>query len=140
MSQNKLTVIGKNDKINVKNFDNIDEFNDYYKLHESEINEVSTVKLNKMFKIKDFKIVRRKIDGKEVKTLCFQQVFKNKSESNINDESKFEEIESSIAALRSSTEAMLKDLNDKIKLIEVENSKIKSQLIEIIKVINNSSN
>ena len=119
MNQNKLTVIGKNDKINVKNFDNIDEFNDYYKLHENEINELSTVKLNRMFKIKDMKIVRRKIDGNEDKTLCFQQIFNNKISSN-NDNSRYEE------------------LFNRVKALEVENTKIKNQLIEIIKVINST--
>ena len=126
MSQNKLTVIGKNDKINVKNFDSIDEFNDFYKLHESEINELSTVKLNKMYKIKDFKIVRRKIDGKEDKTLFFQQIFKNKSETNNND-SRIEELENSII-----------ELNNKLKSIESDNLKIKAQLIEIVKAINSN--
>ena len=65
MNKNSLNIIGKSDKINVKNFENIDEFNDYYKLHEEEINKLSTVKLNKMYHIKDFKIVRRKINEKE---------------------------------------------------------------------------
>ena len=116
MNQNKLIIVGKNDKISVKNFDNINEFEDFYKLHEDEINKLSTVKLNKMFHIKDYKIIRRKIDGNEDKTLGFQQIFKTNNES--NDDSRYEE------------------LNNRLKLVEIENTKIKNQLIEIIKVIN----
>jgi len=130
MSQNQILVIGKNDKINVKNFDNIDEFNDYYNLHESEINELSTVKLNKMFKIKDFKIARRKNDSSAVKKLYFIQQMKPTNQSTNNDDlnERIEELETSIS-----------DLNNKMKNIELENSKIKSQLIEIIKAINSSN-
>lgn len=114
MNQNIVNIIGKSDKINVKNFDSIDEFNDFYKLHEDEINNLSTVKLNRIYHIKDFKIVRRKIDGKEEKTICFQQVFKDDSTTN-NDE-----------------------LINRIKALELDNSKIKQQLMEIINVINNA--
>ena len=38
MSQNSLNIVGKHDVNNVKN---IEEFNDYYKLHEEEINKLS---------------------------------------------------------------------------------------------------
>lgn len=124
MSRNNLIIVGKHDKINVKNFENIDEFNDYYKLHEDEINKLSTVKLNKMYHIKDFKIIRRKIN--EEKTLAFQQVFKTNSNENNYDE-RFVEIEQTIT-----------DLNEKLKAIEIQNEKIKAQLMEIIKVINGS--
>ena len=115
MNQNTLNIIGKSDKINVKNFDSVDEFNDFYKLHEDEINKISTVKLNRMYHIKDFKIVRRKIDGQEEKSLAFQQVFKNDSTENTYDE-----------------------LNNRIRALELDNAKIKQQLLEIIKVINNA--
>ena len=127
MSKNNLNIIGKNDKINVKNFENIDEFNDYYKLHEEEINKLSTVKLNRMYHIKDFKIIRRKIDGNETKQLCYQQIFKTNVD-NLHDENRFEELEQSLT-----------ELNSKIKSLELENNKIKQQLIEIIKVINSNS-
>jgi len=125
MSQKPFNIIGKSDKINVKNFESLEEFNDYYKLHEKEINELSTVKLNKMFKIKDFKIVRRKQpDNTEEKALYFQQVFK-KEEPKLNLESRIEELGQTMNIL-----------NEKVKIIETEQLKIKSQLLEIIKVIN----
>lgn len=118
MNQNSLNIIGKHDKINVKNFDNLEQFNDYYKLHENEINKLSTVKLNRMYHIKDYKIVRRKIDND--KTLCFQQVFKNEDshESTINN---------------------IDELLNRIKALELDNVKIKQQLMEIINVINSQN-
>ena len=127
MSKNNLIIVGKHDIINVKNFENIDEFNDYYKLHEDEINKLSTVKLNKIYHIKGFKIVRRKINENEEKTLAFHQVFKTNSNENNNDD-RFTEIEQSIT-----------DLNEKLKAIELANEKLKKQVIEIINVINSSN-
>lgn len=118
MNSNSLNIIGKHDKINVKNFDNLEQFNDYYKLHEEEINKLSTVKLNRMYHIKDYKIVRRKINGNEDKTLAFQQVFKNESSPNNNDD---------------------EELLNRIKSLEIDNIKIKQQLMEIINVLNNSN-
>ena len=122
----EIIIYGKNTTIKTKQFDSLDEFNQFYRLHKEEIDELSTVKINRLYHIKDYKITRRKIGNNEDKTLCFQLI---KSKFEDKDDSRIDELENSI-----------KDLNDKIKLIEVENSKIKSQLIEIIKVINNSSN
>ena len=68
-----------------------------------------------MYHIKDFKIVRRKIDGQEEKSLAFQQVFKNDEPPNKDDE-----------------------VINRIKALEIDNAKIKQQLLEIIKVINNA--
>ena len=72
-SKNLITVVGKNSNFNVKNFDTLDEFQNYYNLHKDEIDKLSTIKLNRMFKIKDYKITRRTIDNAEQKTLCFRQ-------------------------------------------------------------------
>ena len=125
MSQISLKIIGKHDIPNVKNFDNLEQFNDYYKLHEDEINKLSTVKLNQMFHIKDYKIARRKnAGGGESKMLCFQQIFKPPPPSS----SPIEEIASHYTVI-----------NEKIKQLELENAKIKQQLVEIINVINSGS-
>ena len=118
MNQNSLKIIGKHDKINIKTFDNLEQFNDFYKLHEEEINKLSTLKLNQMYHIKDYKIARRNVDGKEEKMLCFQQIFKTNDAT--NDDSRLTELE------------------QRIKTLELENNKIKQQLIEIINAINAS--
>ena len=118
MSKNNLNIIGKSDKINVKNFDNLEQFNDFYKLHEAEINKLSTVKLNQMYHIKDYKIARRKVDGKEDKMLCFQQIFKTDAPNDDSDR--------------------LTELENRIKNLELANEKIIKQITEIINAINAS--
>ena len=129
-SKNIINVVGKNSNFNVKNFDTLEEFQNYYNLHKDEIDKTSTVKLNRMFKIKDYKITRRTIDGNDSKTLCFRQLFKSELEQsdNIHETSEREhELENSIS-----------ELNDRIKILELENTKIKQQLLEIIKALNDA--
>ena len=149
---NNLIVVGKNSNIVVKNFDTIDEFQQYYNLHKDEVDKLTTTKLNRMFKIKDHKITRRTIAGNDGKTLCFRQLFKselspaqraeltdnvskepnkdsNKDVETHVDESRFDELENNIT-----------ELNSKIKSMEVDIIKIKNQLLEIIRVINEQSN
>ena len=121
-----LTVIGKNSNINIKNFDTLEEFQNYYNLHKSEIDKLSTNKINRMFKIKDYKITRRTIGDAEEKTLCFRQLFKSEIENNEHEDN--DEIENTLT-----------ELNERIKQLEFDNSKIKMQLLEIIKVINANS-
>ena len=67
-----LIIVGKNSNIVVKRFDTIEEFQQYYNLHKDEIDNYSTTKINRMFKIKDYKITRRTIDSNG-KKLCFRQ-------------------------------------------------------------------
>ena len=74
------------------------------------------------FKIKDYKITRRTIDNAEQKTLCFRQFLKSELET--HDEHN-DEIENTLT-----------ELNDRIKQLELDNTKIKQQLIEIINHIN----
>ena len=125
-SKNLITVVGKNSNINVKNFDTLEEFQNYYNLHKDEVDKLSTIKLNRMFKIKDYKITRRTIDNAEQKTLCFRQFLKSELET--HDENSAEhEIENTIS-----------ELNDRIKQLELDNTKIKQQLIEIINALNTS--
>ncbi len=124
-----LTVIGKNSNINIKNFDTLEEFQNYYSLHKNEIDKLSTNKINRMFKIKDYKITRRTIDNAEEKTLGFRQLFKNEIE---NHEHEHEENENEI-------ENTLTELNERIKQLELDNTKIKKQLIEIITVMNSGN-
>ena len=119
-----LTVVGKNSNINIKNFDTLEEFQNYYNLHKSEIDKLSTVKINRMFKIKDYKITHRTVSGAEDKTLCFRQLLKNEMENHEREEHDNE------------IETTLTELNERIKQLELDNSKIKKQLIEIINHIN----
>ena len=123
-SKNLITVVGKNSNFNVKNFDTLDEFQNYYNLHKDEIDKLSTIKLNRMFKIKDHKITRRTIDGNETKTLCFRQLLKSEMETHDEHDNEIENT--------------LSELNDRIKMLEVDNQKIKKQLIEIINALNGS--
>ena len=125
-SKNLITVVGKNSNFNVKNFDTLDEFQNYYNLHKDEIDKLSTIKLNRMFKIKDHKITRRTIGGNETKTLCFRQLLKSEMEQTA-EHSADHEIENTLT-----------ELNDRIKMLEVDNQKIKKQLIEIINALNGS--
>ena len=125
-SKNLITVVGKNSNFNVKNFDTLDEFQNYYNLHKDEIDKLSTIKLNRMFKIKDHKITRRTIGGNETKTLCFRQLLKSEMETH-DEHSADHEIENTLT-----------ELNDRIKMLEVDNQKIKKQLIEIINALNGS--
>ena len=127
----EIKIYGKNSAINVKNFDSLDEFQQYYNLHKIDIDELSTVKLNRLYHINGYKITRRKIENNEDKTLCFRQLYKTeleKSTNENNNDERFEEIENSIT-----------ELKNKIKAFEAENMKIKKQLLEIINVINSSN-
>ena len=128
----QIVIYGKNSNINVKNFENLDEFQQYYFLHKDEINALSTVKLNRLYHIKDYKITRRKLaNGDEDKTLCFRQ--KTKDELSLKSSSENNNFISQIEF-----EQSIIDLQDKIKKVEIENEKIKTQLLEIIKAINDS--
>ena len=123
----QIPIYGKNNTIKTKFFDSLDEFNQYFRLHQEEIEAMTTKKLNKIYQIKDYKITRRKIGNNEDKTICFQLI-KPETSIKINDDSRIEELENSII-----------ELNNKLKAIEADNSKIKAQVLEIIKVINSTN-
>ena len=129
--KNIINIVGKNSNFNVKNFDTLDEFQNYYNLHKDEIDKLSTVKLNRMFKIKDHKITRRTIDNAETKTLCFRQLLKSEMEQ-------IDEHENVVLSVRE-LENTISELNNRIKVLECDYIKIKNQLLEIIKVINGTS-
>ena len=136
----QIQIYGKQSNINVKNFDSIEEFQQYYNLHKDEIDKTTTTKLNRMFKIKDYKITRRKIGDNDGKTLCFQQI---KSNQNKNvDKDAYEEYKIELCEL----ENTISELNSKMKNIELkfeqsqlEINKIKKQMVEIINAINGSN-
>lgn len=130
-SKNIINIVGKNSNFNVKNFDTLDEFQNYYNLHKDEIDKLSTIKLNRMFKIKDYKITRRTIDNAETKTLCFRQLLKSEQ----HDENKACAVEQNAD---NELENTISELNDRIKQLELDNIKIKKQLLEIINAINTS--
>ena len=90
----------------------------FYTLYKSEIDSMTTNKLNRLYKINNYKITRRKIGDNEEKTLCFQLIKPDLTQS---DENRFQELELTLTSL------------------ELENNKIKQHLIEIIKVINSNS-
>ena len=123
-----ISVIGKDDNINVKNFETLEEFQDFYNLHKNEINALSTVKLNRIYHIKDYKITRRTTaDGGEEKNLFFRRLFKNETKNPLKDtETRINDIDQSI-----------KDIKATFKNYDIELNKIKKQLIEIINVLNN---
>ena len=123
-SQRIITVIGKDDNINVKNFETIKEFQDFYNLHQNDINNISTVKLNRLYHIKDYKITRRRTDdGKEEKHLYFRRLLKSEKDktSENNFEDRITEIERNITEMKGTI------------------TKLTQQILEIIKVIKNSS-
>ena len=122
-SKNIINVVGKNSNFSVKHFDTLEEFQNYYTLHKDEIDKLSTMKLNRMFDIKGHKIARRTLDGADTKTLCFRELFKSEMEQPEHTDE--HELENTIA-----------ELNDRIKVLELNNTKIQQQLLEIIKVIN----
>lgn len=122
-----IKIYGKDNTIKPKFFESLEQFNEFYTLHKSEIDAMTTNKLNRLYKINNYKITRRKIDGNEVKTLCFQLIKPELTPENNNDE-RFTELEQ-----------LITDLNEKLKAIELDNEKIKKQVIEIINVINSSN-
>jgi len=122
----QIPIYGKDTTIKIKSFETLEEFNEYYKLHQEEIEKMTTKKLNKIYQIKDYKITRRKIGTNENKKLCFQ-LDKNNLLTKENDDFRIEELENSVNELKTS-----------LKSLELENNKIKQQLIEIINVLNNS--
>ena len=114
----QIRIYGKDITFSVKNFDSLDEFNQYYNLHKSEIDELSTNRLNKIYHIKDYKITRRKLNNNEEKQLCFQLIKPNlPKETNEST---------------TTTNALQKQIDE----IKYEVSKIKQQVIEIVKVFN----
>ena len=113
----QIKIYGKDITINVKNFDSLDEFNQYYNLHKSEIDGLSTNRLNKIYHIKDYKITRRKLDNNEDKQLCFQLTKSNPPKESIEN-------------------SMSIDFQRQIDELKFETSKIKQQVIEIVKVLN----
>ena len=117
----QIRIYGKDLTITMKNFDSLDEFNQYYSLHKDEIDNMTTKRLNKLYHIKDYKITRRKLkDNDESKTLCFQLIKSN----SLQEHEDFEQT--------------LTNVNIRIKALELENTKIKQQLVEIINVINSN--
>ena len=117
----QIRIYGKDITFSVKNFDSLDEFNQYYNLHKSEIDELSTNRLNKIYHIKDYKITRRKLNNNEEKQLCFQLIKPNlPKETNEST---------------TTTNALQKQIDE----IKYEVSKIKQQVIEIVKVFNGSN-
>ena len=131
-SKNLITFVGKNSNFNVKNFDTLDEFQNYYNLHKDEIDKLSTIKLNRMFKIKDHKITRRTIGGNETKTLCFRQLLKSELENKVLSERETHDDHNADTEI----ENTLTELNGRIKQLELDYIKIKKQLVEIINAIN----
>ena len=117
----QIRIYGKDITFSVKNFDSLDEFNQYYNLHKSEIDELSTNRLNKIYHIKDYKITRRKLNNNEDKQLCFQLMKPNLPK----------ETNESIT--------MTSDFQKQIDELKYEVSKIKQQVIEIVKVFNGSN-
>ena len=114
----QIRIYGKDITFSIKNFDSLDEFNQYYNLHKSEIDELSTNRLNKIYHIKDYKITRRKLNNNEEKQLCFQLIKPNlPKETNEST---------------TTTNALQKQIDE----IKYEVSKIKQQVIEIVKVFN----
>ena len=140
-TKNIINIVGKNSNFNVKNFDTLEEFQSYYNLHKDEIDKLSTVKLNRMFKIKDHKITRRTIDNAETKTLCFRQLLKSEMERNsaaslTGQIDEHVDCHENIVLSVREIENTISELNNRIKVLELDNLKIKNQLLEIIKVIN----
>ena len=131
-TKNIINIVGKNSNFNVKNFDTLEEFQSYYNLHKDEIDKLSTVKLNRMFKIKDHKITRRTIDNAETKTLCFRQLLK----SELGQIDEHVDCHENVVLSVREIENTISELNNRIKVLELDNLKIKNQLLEIIKVIN----
>ena len=114
----QIRIYGKDITFSIKNFDSLDEFNQYYNLHKSEIDELSTNRLNKIYHIKDYKITRRKLNNNEEKQLCFQLIKPNlPKETNEST---------------TTTNALQKQIDE----IKYEVTKIKQQVIEIVKVFN----
>ena len=127
----QIRIYGKDITFNVKNFDSLDEFNQYYNLHKSEIDELSTNCLNKIYHIKDYKITRRKLNNNEEvpagqplaahKQLCFQLMKPN------------------LPKETNESTTTINALQKQIEELKFEVSKIKQQVIEIVKVFNGSN-
>ena len=117
----QIRIYGKDITFSIKNFDSLDEFNQYYNLHKSEIDELSTNRLNKIYHIKDYKITRRKLNNNEDKQLCFQ-LMKPNLPKETNEST-------------TTTNALQKQIEE----LKYEVSKIKQQVIEIVKVFNGSN-
>lgn len=129
MSKNKILIYGRDDNLQVKSFDSLEEFQQYYDLHKDEIESTSTTRLNRMYRIKGYKITRRKIGDAEEKTLCFRQMSKMEMTPKPTEmNTDVDELTHAVGDMRAS-----------IKELEMEISKIKQQLIEIINVINGTT-
>ena len=116
----QIRIYGKDITFRVKNFDSLDEFNQYYNLHKNEIDELSTNRLNKIYHIQEYKITRRKLNNNEEKQLCFQLIKPNTPRNEI-------------------VESVENDFQKQIDELKFEVSKIKQQVIEIVKVLNGSN-
>lgn len=97
---------------NITTFESKQEFNDYYKEHKEEIDELKTKELNDKFKVEGFKIIRNK--GK----ITFRRIkeAKQKENDNSHQELKIDDVMK-----------QLKEMNDKLNEIFDKLDEMKDQ-------------
>lgn len=109
-------------KVDIKTFQNEQEFEDYYNLNKKALDESTTTKLNRMFKIPGYRITRVKNE------LCLKKDYNKKVEPSEND-------------IRNEIEELKKEIQN-IKDILIDKShitKINVKLAKCEKIINQHS-
>lgn len=98
---------------NLINFKTTDEFNIYYNKHKKEMNDMTTQKLNKQYKIEGYRITKigtRDINGKrQIGNICLKKIYQSKDKNNYQEQ--IDEINERITKLTDALNSIIKALN-----------------------------
>ena len=103
-------------KSDVLTFENPEDFTTYYRTHEEDFNGISTVLLNRKYKIPGYRITQKKKSDDEPRELALKKdyyVGVNKTQEPINNDR--------IEALEETVENLRKELNNIIKYLQESN-------------------
>ena len=136
----------------LKEFNSIEEFNNFYSLNKDELNQMTTHKLNKMYNVKGYRITKIKGElmlkkwdennKRDEEELLFDKLTKNTEEINnrfnknteeINDRfnKNTEEINLNISKIKITTDEKLKKYQEEINGIKNDISNLNDEILEI---------
>ena len=111
----EITILGKDLNV-LKNFNTIDDFNKYYTKHKEEMDQLTTKKLNKLYKIDGYRISKKDTRDKEGHlqqgTICLKKLIEPKID--------IHELQKQLEELKSKLqiqEQKLKNQDQKINII-----------------------
>ena len=108
-------------KTGLHQFKTTDGFSIYYNKHKQEMNEMTTQKLNKQFKIEGYRITKigtRDINGKrQIGNICLKKIYQKINKNNYDEQIKtlsnsVDEINEKITKLTSALNSIIKAISE----------------------------